>query len=136
VGNYVGLVRVGELIFTSGHGPFRDGAYQFRGKLGQDFDVAAGQQAAELVVLNILATLKQELHELSRITRIVKLLVLVNYAPEFTEQHLVANGASDLLIALFGAAIGPHARSAVGMASLPFGIAVEMEMIVAVNDSA
>ena len=131
VGNYLGLVRVGDIIFTSGHGPFRDGEYRFKGKLGQDFDVATGQKAAELVVLNVLATLKQELQDLGRIKKIVKLLVLVNSTPDFTEQHLVANGASDLLVALFGPVIGPHGRSAVGMASLPFGISVEIETIVA-----
>ena len=131
VGNFLGLVREGNLIFTSGHGPWQDGEYQFRGKLGQDFDVTTGQKAAELVVMNILWTLKQEVQDLSRVKKIIKLLVLVNSAPDFTEQHLVANGASDLLVDVFGPEIGQHARSAVGMASLPFGISVEIEMVVA-----
>jgi len=129
VATYVGLVRSDNLIFVSGHGPFRDGEYVFKGKLGRDLDVATGQQAAELVMLNLLGTLREEVGELSRIRRVVKLLVLVNSDPEFTEQHVVANGASDLLVRIFGSEVGAHARSAVGMASLPFGMSVEIEGI-------
>jgi enamine deaminase RidA (YjgF/YER057c/UK114 family) len=122
-------VTVGELVFVSGHGPYRDGEFAYVGKLGRDLDVATGQESAQLVMLNLLASLKAEIGELDRVRRVVKLLVLVNSDPEFAEQHLVANGASDLLVEVFGEEIGRHARSAVGMAALPFGISVEIEGI-------
>ena len=129
VGNYVGAVQVGEILFVSGHGPVRDGEYIFRGKLGADMDVAEGRRAAELVMLNMLASVKAHLGELDRVKRVVKLLCLVNSAPDFGEQPAVADGASDLLVDVFGADRGSHGRSAVGMAALPFGIAVEIEGI-------
>jgi enamine deaminase RidA (YjgF/YER057c/UK114 family) len=131
VGTFVGAVQVGDLVFTSGHGPMRDGEYIFKGKLGRDMDVAEGKQSAELVLMNVLGTLRAELGDLSRVKRVVKLLVLVNSDPEFTDQAAVANGASDVLVDVFGSEIGAHARSAVGMASLPFGISVEIEGIFA-----
>jgi enamine deaminase RidA (YjgF/YER057c/UK114 family) len=133
VANYIGLVRVGGLVFVSGHGPFENGELIYRGKLGQDLDVETGQKAARLTILNMLATLKEELGELDRIERVVKLLVMVNSDPEFGEQPLVANGASDLLVEIFGPERGRHARSAVGMGALPFGISVEIEGIFAVR---
>ena len=129
VGTYVGTVPVGNLLFVAGHGPFRDGKPQFIGKLGREFDVEQGKRAAQLVLLNMLATIKDTLGDLDRIKRVVKLLVLVNSMPEFGDQPKVANGASDLLVEIFGPDRGPHARSAVGMAALPFGIAVEIEGI-------
>jgi enamine deaminase RidA (YjgF/YER057c/UK114 family) len=129
VANYVGAVTVGELVFVSGHGPYLDGEYVYRGKLGRDLDVPAGQEAARLTIVNLLASLKAEIRDLDRVTRVVKLLVLVNSDPEFSEQHLVANGASDLLVEIFGSERGRHARSAIGMGALPFGISVEIEAI-------
>lgn len=129
VANYVGLVRVGEIAFVSGHGPVENGELVFVGKLGRDMDVETGQKAARLVMLNMLATLKAELGELDRVERVVKLLVMVNSAPDFAKQPLVANGASDLLVEIFGEERGKHARSAVGMGALPFGISVEIEGI-------
>ena len=129
VANFVGAVTVGELVFVSGHGPYRDGEYLYRGKLGGEIDVATGQEAARLVILNLLASLRAEIGELDRVRRVVKLLVLVNSEPDFQEQHLVANGASDLLVEIFGEERGRHARSAVGMGALPFGISVEIEGI-------
>lgn len=129
VANYVGAVTVGDLVFVSGHGPTRDGELIFRGKLGRDVDVPTGQQAAQLTILNLLASLKAEIGELDRVARVVKLLVLVNSDPEFKEQHLVANGASDLLVSIYGRERGLHARSAIGMGALPFGISVEIEGI-------
>jgi enamine deaminase RidA (YjgF/YER057c/UK114 family) len=132
VGTYVGAVRVGELVFVSGHGPLQDGEYIFKGKLGRELDVAQGKQAAELVLLNLLGTLREELGDLSRVKRVVKLLVLVNSEPDFTDQPAVANGASDLLVEIFGDEVGAHTRSAVGMASLPFGISVEIEAVFAI----
>jgi enamine deaminase RidA (YjgF/YER057c/UK114 family) len=131
VGTFVGLVQVGDLVFTSGHGPMRDGEYTFKGKLGRELDIPEGKKSAELVLLNVLGTLRAQLGDLSRVKRVVKLLVLVNSDPEFTDQAAVANGASDLLVDVFGSEIGAHARSAVGMASLPFGISVEIEGIFA-----
>ena len=122
-------MRVGELVFVSGHGPYRDGEFLYRGKLGRDLDVAAGQASAQLVMLNLLASLKAEIGELDRVRRVVKLLVMVNSDPEFGEQPAVANGASDLLVEIFGPERAKHARSAVGMGALPFGISVEIEGI-------
>jgi enamine deaminase RidA (YjgF/YER057c/UK114 family) len=129
VGNYVGAVAVGDLLFVSGHGPFQDGQPQFIGKLGREFGVEEGQQAARLVALNMLATVRETVGSLDRVKRVVKLLCLVNSMPEFGDQPKVANGASDLLVELFGEERGKHARAAIGMGALPFGIAVEIEGI-------
>jgi enamine deaminase RidA (YjgF/YER057c/UK114 family) len=130
--NYVGAVVAGKLVFVSGHGPVQDGDLIYRGKLGREFTTAQGQEAARLVMLNCLATLKAAIGSLDRVRRVVKLLGMVNGTPEFTEQPQVINGASDLLVAIFGDR-GRHARSAVGMGSLPFNIAVEIEMIVEIR---
>jgi enamine deaminase RidA (YjgF/YER057c/UK114 family) len=129
VGNYVGAVQVDRTLFVSGHGPVKDGEYIFRGKLGADMDVEAGTEAAQLVALNLLASVKAHVGDLDRVTRVVKLLCLVNSAPDFVAQPSVADGASDLLVKIFGPDRGRHARSAIGMAALPFGIAVEIEAI-------
>jgi enamine deaminase RidA (YjgF/YER057c/UK114 family) len=129
VGSYVGAVTVGDIVFVSGHGPYREGGFVYRGKLGREVDVPTGQAAAQLTILNLLASLKEEIGELDRVRRVVKLLVLVNSDPEFGEQPKVANGASDLLLEVFGPERGPHARSAIGMGALPFGIPVEIEGI-------
>jgi enamine deaminase RidA (YjgF/YER057c/UK114 family) len=129
VGNYVGAVAVGDILFVAGHGPFQGGKPQFIGKLGREFGVEEGQQAARLVALNMLATIRETVGSLDRIKRVVKLLCLVNSMPEFGDQPKVANGASDLLVELFGEERGKHARAAIGMGALPFGIAVEIEGI-------
>jgi enamine deaminase RidA (YjgF/YER057c/UK114 family) len=129
VGNYVGAVAVGDILFVAGHGPFQDGQPQFIGKLGREFGIEEGQQAARLVALNMLATIRETVGSLDRIERVVKLLCLVNSMPEFGDQPKVANGASDLFVELFGEGRGKHARSAIGMGALPFGIAVEIEGI-------
>ena len=131
VANYVGAVQTGNLVFVSGQGPIRDGEFAYQGKVGDDLDVEQGYQAARLAVLNCLSSLKQEIGDLARVRRIVKLLGFVNSAEGFTKQPAVINGASDLLVGVFGEQ-GRHARSAVGMAELPFGISVEIEMIVEV----
>ena len=133
VGSYVGAVTVGNIVFVSGHGPYEDGEFVFKGKLGREVDVATGQAAARLTIVNLLASLKDEIGELDRVRRVVKLLVLVNSDPEFGEQPTVANGASDLLIEVFGEERGRHARSAIGMGALPFGIPVEIEAIFAID---
>jgi enamine deaminase RidA (YjgF/YER057c/UK114 family) len=130
--NYVGAVVAGKLVFLSGHGPVQDGQLTYRGKLGREYTTSEGYQAARLVMLNCLATLKATIGSLDRVRRVVKLLGMVNAVPEFTEQPQVINGASDLLVAVFGDR-GRHARSAVGMGSLPVDIAVEIEMIVEIR---
>jgi enamine deaminase RidA (YjgF/YER057c/UK114 family) len=132
VANYVGAVRVGELLFVSGHGPYENGEYVYLGKLGRDLDVAAGQAAARIVMVNFLATVRAVLGSLDHVERVVKLLVMVNSDPDFADQPLVANGASDLLVEIFGKERGQHARSAVGMGALPMGISVEIEGILQV----
>jgi enamine deaminase RidA (YjgF/YER057c/UK114 family) len=129
--SYVNCVRTGNLVFVSGTVPrFADGSIP-KGKVGEDWttDEAAGH--ARQVGLNILAILKQELGDLDRIVRIVKLLGMVNAVPDFVEQSKVINGCSDLFVEVFGAG---HARSAVGVGSLPFGITVEVEAIIEVGD--
>jgi enamine deaminase RidA (YjgF/YER057c/UK114 family) len=129
---YVSAVSTGNLVFVAGHGPHRDGELIYKGKLGQDVDVERGYEAAQLVALNMLASLKAEIGDLDRVKRVVKLLGMVNCVPNFGQQPEVINGASDLLVDIFGER-GRHARSAVGMASLPRGISVEIEMIVEVE---
>ncbi|PZS03564.1 MAG: hypothetical protein DLM69_02885 [Candidatus Chloroheliales bacterium] len=127
--NFVPCVRAGNLLFVSGHGPRQPDGSFVSGKLGQDLEWQQGYEAARLVALDLLATMQGELGDLDKVKRIVKLLGMVNSAPDFTKQPLVINGASDLLVAVFGYERGSHARSAVGMAALPTNIAVEIEMI-------
>lgn len=132
VANYVSAVRAGDLLFLAGHGPLSaDGRIVF-GKVGRDLDVAAGAEAARLCGLGLLAATRAELGSLDRVARVVKLLVMVNCAPGFNDTPTVANGCSDLMVQVFGDA-GRHARSAVGMAELPFDIAVEIEAVVEVG---
>jgi enamine deaminase RidA (YjgF/YER057c/UK114 family) len=134
VANYVSAVRTGDLLFLAGAGPaVPPGGKMLVGKLGRDLSVEEGYEAARSVGLVQIARLKDELGELSRVVRIVKLLAMVNSTPDFTDHPTVINGCSDLLVEVFGDA-GRHARSAVGMANLPFGIPVEIEMIVEVAD--
>ena len=127
-------MRTGNLLFLSGAGPIGEDGRPIRGRLGDTMSVGGGQAAARLVALQLLAVLRQELGSLDRVRRIVKLLCMVNSTPDFGQQPQVANGASDLFVDVFGEA-GRHARSAVGMASLPMGIPVEIEMIVEVEDA-
>jgi len=126
-GNYVPVVRVGNLVFVAGQLTRRDGQLEFVGKLGRELDVAAGQAAARLCALNILAQLKVACDgDLDRIVRCVRLTAYVNCTPDFDAQPQVANGASDLLVAVLGDA-GRHVRTAVGANSLPGGVACEIE---------
>ena len=135
IANYVPAVQTGSLVFVSGHGPRRDGTNAYTGKVGRELTTQQGYEAARLVMLNCLASLKSVIGDLDRVQRVVKLLGMVNCTEDFREQPQVINGASDLLVELFGER-GRHARSAVGMQSLPGGpdgsIAVEIEMIVEV----
>lgn len=129
VANYVNAVRTGKLIFLAGKGPRQpDGAY-ITGKVGRDLSVQEGYEAARLVGINQLAALKAEIGDLGKVKRLVKVLGMVNAGPDFTQHPQVMNGFSDLMVAVFGDK-GKHARSAVGMISLPLDIAVEVEMIV------
>ena len=127
---YVPFVQSGNLLFVSGHIAKRDGAV-WAGQLGRDLQTADGKAAARLVAIDLLGTLKAALGDLDRVERIVKVMGLVNSTPDFTEQHLVINGCSELLGEVFGAA-GVHARSAFGVAQIPLGACVEIELIVQV----
>jgi len=127
--NYVPFMRSGNLLFTAGQLPLRDGKLASTGLVGADLDVVAGQDTARQCAINILAQAKAALGSLDSVARIVKITVFVASAPGFTQQHLVANGASDLLAEVFGEA-GQHARSAVGVASLPLDAPVEIEAII------
>jgi enamine deaminase RidA (YjgF/YER057c/UK114 family) len=133
VGNYVGAVRTGNLVFVSGHGPRRPEGGNVTGKVGRDLTTQEGYEAARLCMIACLASLEREIGDLNKVKRIVKLLGMVNCTEEFTEQPAVMNGASDLLVALYGDA-GRHARSAVGMQQLPSNISVEVEMVVEVAE--
>jgi len=132
VANYVAAVRVGNLLFVSGHGPVNDGKIKMAGKLGRDLTVEEGYQVARTVAMNCLSSIRTELGSLDKVKRFVKLLGMVNCTEDFKEQPKVINGCSDLLVELFGEA-GKHARSAVGMQALPFAIPVEIEMVVEVE---
>lgn len=132
--NYVGAVRTGNLLFLAGHGPQRaDGRPTAQGKLGRDLTVEQGYQVAREVGLCLLATARAHLGSLDKVKRIVKVLGMVNSAPDFGDQPKVINGFSDLMVDVFGEAIGKHARSAVGMGALPMGIPVEIEMVLEVE---
>ena len=132
--NYVGAVRVGNLLFVSGHGPLRsDGKPSTRGKVGKDLSVEQGYQVAREVGLSLLATVRANLGSLDKVRRVVKVLGMVHSADGFGDQPKVINGFSDLMVEVFGEAIGKHARSAVGMAGLPVNIPVEIEMVLEVE---
>ena len=128
-GNYIGAVTAGKLVFLSGHGPQTAEGGMVTGKVGRDLTVEQGQAAARLVGLAMLASLRREIGSLDRVKRVVKVLGMVNAPPDFKQQPKVIDGFSDLMVEVFGEA-GRGARSAVGLASLPFQIAVEVEMIV------
>jgi len=128
---FVPYVRTSNLIFVSGHIARKDGK-PLSGKLGAEFDTAQGKEAARGIAIELMGTLHAATGDLNKISRIVKLLVLVNSTPQFTEQHLVANGASELFVQIFGEH-GPHARSAFGVAQIPLGSCVEIELIAEVS---
>jgi enamine deaminase RidA (YjgF/YER057c/UK114 family) len=124
---YVPFVRTGNLIFISGHIAKKDGK-PWVGKLGKDVFTEEGKRAARAVAIDLLGTLHAATGDLNRVKRIVKLMSLVNSTPDFTEQHLVTNGASQLIAEVFGEK-GAHARSAFGVAQIPLGACVEIEMV-------
>jgi len=133
VANYVPAVRTGNLVFISGQACVVNGEMKYRGKVGADLTLEQGYEAARIATLNALAILRSEIGDLSRVSRVVKILGWVNSAEGFNQQPRVINGASDLLVEIFGER-GRHARSAVAANELPFDTPVEIEMIVEVED--
>lgn len=130
--NYVPARTSGNLVFLSGHGPRKLEGGHVQGKVGKDLTLEEGYEAARLTGLALLSSLEQEIGDLNRVKRFVKVLGMVNVDPSFTDMPKVINGFSDLMVEIFGER-GKHARSAVGMASLPVNIAVEIEMIVEIE---
>lgn len=128
LGDYVGCVRTGNLLFTAGQG-----VDQYHGKLGKDLTVEEGYLAAQQSMLNLLSVVKNEIGELSKVKQFVKVLGMVNSTEDFTDQPKVMNGASDLIGKVFGEK-GKHGRSAVGMAQLPNNTAIEIEMIIEIEE--
>lgn len=127
--NYVPYVLTGKLLYVSGQVPMAPDGVKFVGKVGRDFSIEEGQQAARLCAINVLGVLKAAVEDLQQIKRIVKVLGFVNADPEFHDVHKVINGASDLITEVLGDERGKHARSAIGMGTLPLGVAVEVEAI-------
>jgi len=132
IANYVKAVRVGNLLYLSGHGPSRADGSTITGKVGADMTIEQGYEAAKQTGISILSTLKAELGDLNKVKRVVKVLGMVNCTETFPDQPKVINGFSDLIVAVFGEK-GKHARSAVGMNSLPNNMAVEIEIIVEIE---
>ena len=132
VANYVPAVTSGNLVFLSGHGPVKEDGGLITGKVGLDITVDGGYQAAYRAAIALISSLKAEIEDLDRVKRIVKLFGMVNCQPDFYDQPKVINGASDLMVKIFGEN-GKHARSATGMNALPLNMAVEIEMIVEVK---
>jgi enamine deaminase RidA (YjgF/YER057c/UK114 family) len=132
IANYVKAVRTGNLIFLAGHGPTRADGSNITGKVGKDLTIEQGIEAARVTAISLLSTLKNEIGDLKKVKRIVKVNAWVNCNSEFTDQPKVVNGCSDLLVAVFGEK-GKHARAALGANALPMGIAVEIEMVVEVE---
>ena len=133
MGNYVKVTRTGNLLYFAGHGPTRADNSNITGKVGKDLTLEQGYEAAKQTGIALLSTLKAEIGDLNKVKKIVKVLGMVNCTQEFTDQPKVINGFSDLMVSLFGEK-GKHARSAVGMYMLPSNIAVEIEMIVEIED--
>lgn len=129
--NFLTWRRVGNLVYLSGHGPNRGGKLEWVGKVGRELTEEQGRQAARETAINLLATLRLAIGDLGKVRQLVKLLGMVNCTEDFGRQPYVINGASDLFVEVFGEA-GRHARSAVGMQSLPNGMPVEIELIVEV----
>ena len=129
VGSYIPVVITGKLAFVSGQIPYEDGRVNLKGKVGNDLSIEAGQQAARLCVINGLSQLKSVIGNLDLVKQVIKVTGFVNSDPEFTDHPKVVNGASDLLVEVFGEK-GRHARAAVGVSSLPLGSCVEVEILV------
>ncbi|MEO3430769.1 RidA family protein [Pelagibius sp. CAU 1746] len=133
VANYVGYVQTGNLVFISGQVPIKDGKFQYQGKLGESMSVEDAQAAARLCAINVIAQAKAACGgDLDRVARVVKLTGFVNSTGDFNDQPKVVNGASDFMVEVFGDK-GRHSRAAVSAASLPAGVAVEVEAVVEIN---
>jgi len=132
VANYVNAVRVGNLLYLAGKGPTKPDNTNITGKVGRDLTIEQGYEAARLTAINHLAVIKNELGSLNKVKRIVKVLGMVNCTEDFKDQPKVINGYSDMMVEIFGEK-GKHARSAVGMYALPFNMAVEVEVIVEIE---
>ena len=132
VANFVPCVQIGDLLFVSGQISSENGRLRYSGKVGREVPIAEAREAARLCALNVLAQAQSFLGRLDRVQRVCQLQVFVNAVPEFTEHSTVANGASDLLVEVFGDTAGAHARFAIGAASLPFNVAVEVAAVLAV----
>jgi enamine deaminase RidA (YjgF/YER057c/UK114 family) len=132
MGTYVGATQEGNLVFVAGHGPFAGTTQLYKGKLGREYDVATGYLAARAAALSALTSLKTLIGDLNRVHRVLRLYGMVNCTPEFEQHPAVINGASDLLVEIFGER-GRHARAAVGFISLPADMPVELEMTVSVR---
>jgi enamine deaminase RidA (YjgF/YER057c/UK114 family) len=133
VATYIPVVRAGDLLFLSGMIPVRDGTLVMAGKLGQDVSIEQGYEAAKICVLNALAVIREQVGTLDRVKQVVRMVGYVSSAAEFVQQPAVINGASDLLVKIFGDA-GRHARVAIGAVALPLNAPVEIELIVQLND--
>ena len=133
IATYVNCVRVNTILFMSGKGPLKPDGNYIVGKLGKDLTIEQGYEAARLAAIEHIAVLKSELGDLNKVKRIVKVLGMVNSTDDFIEQPKVINGYSDLMVSVFGEK-GKHARSAVGLNTLPMNIAVEVEVIVEIED--
>jgi len=130
--SYIPAVKAGNLVFTAGQLPIKDGSLAFKGKLGKDLNEDEGKKAAQLCALNCLSVIRNEIESLDKIDRVIKLTVFVNSADGFINHPQVANGASDLIKEIFGEN-GKHVRSAVGVAELPLNAPVEIDMIVKIK---
>jgi len=133
VANYVNAVRAGNLLYLAGKGPLKADNTYVTGKVGKDLTIEQGYEAARITAINHLAVLKKELGSINKVKRIVKVLGMVNCTEDFKDQPKVINGYSDLMVEIFGDN-GKHARSAVGMNALPFNMAVEIEVIVEIEE--
>ena len=130
--SYVTVVKTGNLLFVSGHGPYDDGKTKLSGKIGEELTIEEGYQVARNVALNCLASVEAAIGSLDMVKQVVKVMGMVNCTEDFKDQPKVINGCSDLLVAVFGEA-GKHARSAIGMQALPNQIPVEIEMILEIS---
>lgn len=133
VANFLKAVRVGNMVYLSGHGPDKPEGGYITGKVGSDLSIEQAKEAARVTGISLLSTLKATIGDLNKVKRIVKVFGMVNAVPIFEQHPQVINGFSDLMVQVFGEN-GKHARSAVGMSSLPFNIAVEIEMIVELKE--
>ena len=133
IANYIPVSRVGNTLYLSGTGPSRGAAALYTGKLGSDISVDDAYQAARLAAVNVLIMLKQELGDLDKVDRIVKMIGYINCTPDFQQQPVVLNGASDLFVQVFGEK-GRHARAAIGINGLPMSLPVEIDVTVTCKD--